>query len=104
MDKHGVPPTKRLFLVTESHELDSTPNLFVHGGACGKDNLNRTFVQDVWINTEAYKSSTPMRYPRLKRRRDAGVKDGVFTPEGVKQRRNHIICYEREEGHDNNHD
>lgn len=25
MDKHGVPPTKRLFLFTESHELDSIP-------------------------------------------------------------------------------
>lgn len=25
MDKHGVPPTKLLFLVTESHELDSIP-------------------------------------------------------------------------------
>jgi hypothetical protein len=26
-DKHGVPPTKRLFLFTKSHELDSIPEL-----------------------------------------------------------------------------
>ena len=27
MDKHGVPPTNRLFFITESHELDSIPEL-----------------------------------------------------------------------------
>jgi hypothetical protein len=35
MDKHGVPPTKRLFLVTESHELDSIPEFNCPWGKSG---------------------------------------------------------------------
>ena len=69
MDKHGVPPTKRLFFITESHELDSIPELIRPWG----EQINRT---PGMING------------------DAGVKDGILTPCGV-ERRNDGIKIER---------
>ena len=68
MDKHGVPPTKRLFLVSESHELDSIPELIRPWG----EQMERT----LGING------------------DAGVKNGILTPGGV-ERRNGGIRKER---------
>ena len=60
MDKHGVPPTKRLFFITESHELDSIPELIRPWG----EQMERT---PGTIN------------------RDVGVKDGILTPGGVEK-------------------
>ena len=69
MDKHGVAPTTRLFLISESHELDSIPELIRPWGE-----------QMEW--TTGIKDG------------DAGVKNGVFTPGGV-ERRNDGIGVER---------
>ena len=69
MDKHGVPPTKRLFFASESHELDSIPELSRPWG----EQMERT--------------------PE-KKNGDAGVKDGILTPGGLKDKRNHIKCEE----------
>lgn len=60
MDKHGVPPTKRLFLITESHELDSIPELI------------RPWGEQIERTTD-------------KKDRDARVKDGILTPGGVEK-------------------
>jgi hypothetical protein len=60
MDKHGVPPTKRLFLITESHELDSIPELIHPWG----ERMERTHDM---INE------------------DAGVKNGILTSGGVEK-------------------
>jgi hypothetical protein len=35
---------------------------------------------------------------------NAGVKDNVFIPEGVKNRRSHPVGAEKEENHDEKHD
>lgn len=35
---------------------------------------------------------------------NAGVKDGVLIPEGVKNKRSHLVGEEMEENHDENHD
>ena len=35
---------------------------------------------------------------------NAGVKDGILTPEGVKKRGSHQVGDENKESHDNNHD
>ena len=67
MDKHGVPPTKRLFLFTESHELDSIPELIRPWGEQIKRPLGNG---------------------------NAGIKYGVLTPGGV-ERRNDGIGKER---------
>ena len=64
-----MPPTKRLFLVTESHELDSIPELIRPWG----EQMEKTLGM---IN------------------RDAGVKNGILTPGGV-ERRNDGIRKER---------
>ena len=65
MDKHGVPPTKRLFLFSESHELDSIPELIRPWG----EQMERT---------------TGIRNG------DAGVKNGILTPGGVERRNERI--------------
>ena len=64
MDKHGVPPTKRLFFITESHELDSIPELIRPWG----EQIERTTLQ---------------RTPGTNG--DAGVKYGILTPGGVEK-------------------
>jgi hypothetical protein len=64
IDKHGVPPTKRLFLFTESHELDSIPELIRPWG----EQMERT------TGTNG----------------DARVKNGILTPSGVKRRNDGI--------------
>ena len=56
-----MPPTKRLFFITESHELDSIPELIRPWGEQMKQTLGM-------ING------------------DAGVKDGILTPGGVERR------------------
>ena len=35
---------------------------------------------------------------------NAGIKDGILTPEGVKNKRSHPVGEEKEENHDENHD
>ena len=69
MDKHGVPPTKRLFFITESPELDSIPELIRPWG----EQMERT------TGTKD---------------RDTRVKYGILTPGGV-ERRNERIRKER---------
>ena len=59
MDKHGVPPTKRLFFISESHELDSIPELIRPWG--------EQMEQTTGING------------------DVGVKNGILTPGGVEK-------------------
>ncbi|GKE83577.1 hypothetical protein Tco_1557319, partial [Tanacetum coccineum] len=74
-------------------------------GTCGRANLHRNFIQDVWININAYESSTPMRCHWFKRRKmksgDAGVKNGILTPGGEKKRRFHWIGEIRKKKSDN---
>lgn len=60
MDKHGVPPTKCLFLITESHKLDSIPELIRPWG----EQIER---------------------PHGTKDRDAWIKYGVLTPGGVEK-------------------
>jgi hypothetical protein len=63
MDKHGVPPTKRLFLLTESHELDSIPELIRPWG----EQMERPLGN-----------------------RDVRIKYGILTPGGVERRNDGI--------------
>ncbi|GJT43714.1 hypothetical protein Tco_0952429 [Tanacetum coccineum] len=74
MDKHGVPPTKRiLILVTESHSLTRSPNSFVLGDeTSGKANFHLIFNATGFLR-------------RKMKSKDARVKNGVFTPEGEKK-------------------
>ncbi|GJU58804.1 hypothetical protein Tco_1236570 [Tanacetum coccineum] len=75
------------------------------GGNMWKIKISIGFIQDVWINIEAYESSTPMRCRRFKRIKmksgDAGVKNGILTPGGEKKRRIHWIGEIRKKKSDN---
>ncbi|GJR24926.1 hypothetical protein Tco_0973453 [Tanacetum coccineum] len=75
------------------------------GGNMWKIKISIGFIQDVWINIEAYESSTPMRCRRFKRIKiksgDVGVKNGILTPGGEKKRRIHWIGEIRKKKSDN---
>nr|GEY78338.1 hypothetical protein [Tanacetum cinerariifolium] len=52
MDKHGMPPTKRLFLITESLSLTRSPNLVVHGEHVQIwSNIKRNITTEIVLHT-----------------------------------------------------
>nr|GFC44161.1 hypothetical protein [Tanacetum cinerariifolium] len=52
MDKHGVPPTKRLFFITESLSLTRSLNLVVHGKRVKiRSNIRRNVTTKMVLHT-----------------------------------------------------
>ncbi|GKF91641.1 hypothetical protein Tco_0275342 [Tanacetum coccineum] len=62
-DKHGVPPTKRLFKVTM---LDPSPNLLVHGGTSGDPGLPIVVCYSEWFTPAGLKPARENLQSRVK--------------------------------------
>ena len=93
----GCLPRSAWFLVTESHSL-TRPRIQLSLGEqmkrVEKSYLHRTFIQNVKINIEFQRKFHSDEIPPALNR-NAGVKYGVFIPEG-EMRRHHTISEEWE--------